>query len=160
MATAGSSSLAVYLVGSTISSTRTFGVGNSTSKLSMCASRPHSLNRARIHSALSLSYADPTWCGRALIRRMYSRRFAGSGIARNFSSHWRSDLLEEDEYPTSVESSAANETEGKTRATVNNTAAKRRMRILSWVFVEANYSLCRNCGENEQPGTRHVTVRM
>src|SRR2546426_12606248 len=31
----------------------------------------------RSHSALALSYGDPTWCGRAERRRMYSRNESG-----------------------------------------------------------------------------------
>src|SRR5437867_12905258 len=58
----------------------------------MCASRPKLLNFARIHSALSWSYGEPTWWGRAERRRMYSRRESGLGMARNFASHSRSTL--------------------------------------------------------------------
>jgi len=36
------------------------GVGKSTSKVSMRASSPKLLNFARSHSALSLSYGEPT----------------------------------------------------------------------------------------------------
>jgi len=53
-------SLAVNFAGSISSSRRSFGVGKSTSKRSISASHPHSLNFASIHSALSLPYADPT----------------------------------------------------------------------------------------------------
>ncbi len=59
-ATAGSSSLAVNFEGATISSKRNFGVGKRTSNSSMWASHPHCLYCARIHSAFSLSYGDPT----------------------------------------------------------------------------------------------------
>src|SRR2546427_10240296 len=53
-----------------------------------------SLNFARIHSALALSYGDPTWCGRAERRRMYSRNESGEGRARNLVSHSRSALAD------------------------------------------------------------------
>jgi hypothetical protein len=39
---------------------------------------------------LSLSYGDPTWCGRALNRRMFSRMFAGTTPSWNVFSHERS----------------------------------------------------------------------
>src|SRR2546430_12355773 len=58
--TAGSCSLATNLVGATSSTTRSFGVGNSTSNVSIWASSPKLLNFARIHSALALSYGEPT----------------------------------------------------------------------------------------------------
>ena len=84
--TSGSSSFAVNFTGESISSTRFFGVGNSTLNVSMCASSPASLKRARIHSALSLSYGEPTWCGRADRRFIESRMRSGLGIARSFCS--------------------------------------------------------------------------
>src|SRR3989454_11980320 len=55
----------------------------------MRASSPKLLNLAKSHSALSLSYGEPTWCGRAESRRMYSRKESGEGIARNLASHSR-----------------------------------------------------------------------
>src|SRR2546426_8125609 len=48
----------------------------------------------RSHSALALSYGDPTWCGRAERRRMYSRNESGEGRARNLVSHSRSALAD------------------------------------------------------------------
>jgi hypothetical protein len=84
--TTGSSSFATNLVGSVISSTRSFGVGKRTSKRSICASHPHDLNCASIHSAPSLLYGDPTCRGRAASFCMFARMFSGFGIARNFSS--------------------------------------------------------------------------
>ncbi len=66
--------------------------GKSTSKRSMVASNPYEAYCARSHSALSLPYGEPTWCGRADRRRIDSRMRAGSGIARNFCSHSRSTL--------------------------------------------------------------------
>src|SRR5262245_6398617 len=70
MLTVGSRSDALNEVGATSSTTRSRGVGNRTSYRSIETSQPHSLNRAAIHSALSRPYVDPTWCGRALRRRM------------------------------------------------------------------------------------------
>ena len=46
-----SASDARNFTGSTSSTTRSLGVGKSTSNVSMCASKPHSWKRARIHSA-------------------------------------------------------------------------------------------------------------
>src|SRR4051794_29321766 len=77
-------------MGSTSSTMRVFGVGNSTLKVSICASHPHDLNCVSIHSAFCLSYGEPTWCGCALSNCMYSRCFSGDGIALNFSSQLRS----------------------------------------------------------------------
>src|SRR5439155_22681034 len=75
------------------------GVGNSTSNVSICASSPKLLNLVRIHSALSRSYGEPTWCGRADSRRMYSRSESGDGMARNLVSHSRSAFADSDVKP-------------------------------------------------------------
>ena len=90
--TGGSWSFATNLVGATSSTTRSLGVGNSTSNVSIRASSPKLLNLASSHSALSLSYGEPTWWGRAERRRMYSRKESGEGMARIFASQSRSAL--------------------------------------------------------------------
>src|SRR5205814_3768306 len=58
--TGGSCKEALNFEGSTNSTTRSFGVGKRTSKFSMWASSPHSFIFPRSHSALSLSYGEPT----------------------------------------------------------------------------------------------------
>src|SRR3974390_3200086 len=80
---------------------RSFGVGNKTLNDSMWASNPASLNLERIHSALSLSYAEPTWCGRALMRRIFSRTLSLTMASWNFFSQSCSDLEEAAVYPES-----------------------------------------------------------
>ena len=85
-ATGGSSSFARKRVGAVISTSRSFGVGNNTSNVSSRASQPNALNCASSHSALSLPYGEPRWCGRALNRRAVSLITAGSGSARNLAS--------------------------------------------------------------------------
>jgi hypothetical protein len=67
---------------------RSVGVGNRTLKTSIWASQPKSLKRASSHSALSLSYGEPTWCGRALMRSIAARMFDGCGSSRNFASQF------------------------------------------------------------------------
>src|ERR1700722_9682781 len=73
---------------------------------------------------------------------MYSFRFAGSGIARNFVSQSRSAWLERGEEPTRGVSSAASDNEGTMRLKIKSTAAKRRMRFLSG-FRRGNYNVRR-----------------
>src|ERR1700761_7858068 len=113
---------------STSSIRRSFGVGKSTLNVSMCASSPNSLNFARSHSALSLSYGEPTLCGRAVSRCMYSRSFAGSGVARNFSSHPRSTRDDWAENPAITGSSAAIWLPSGDKAATNKSAEARPTR--------------------------------
>ena len=54
--------------GAVISSRRDFGVGIRTWNSSISTCHPHCFSRPAIHSALSLSYGDPRWCGRADMR--------------------------------------------------------------------------------------------
>ena len=83
---AGSTSEATNRVGAVISRRRDFGVGIRTWNSSISTCHPHCFSRPAIHSALSLSYGDPRWCGRADMRLMYSPIFAASGMARNCAS--------------------------------------------------------------------------
>src|ERR1700741_4852008 len=64
---------------------------------------------------------------------MYSRRLAGSGMARNFASQSRCVWLERSEYPTRGASSEAEAKEEKVRANTSTNAAIRRMQFLSRV---------------------------
>src|SRR6202041_2756259 len=66
---------------------------------------------------------------------MYSRRFAGSGMARNFTSHSRSAWPERGEYPTSAAGfaatwSAPKNRDGNTRVNISTIAENGRMRLL------------------------------
>src|SRR5262245_37765365 len=71
---AGSSSFAINFCGEVISRIRVFGVGKSTSNLSIAVSKPQERKRLAMNSAFSLSYAEPRWCGRAESRFIQSRR--------------------------------------------------------------------------------------
>src|SRR5579864_7400696 len=64
---------------------------------------------------------------------MYSRRLAGSGMARNFASQSRCAWLERGEYPTRGASSEAKAKEENVRANTSTNAAIRRMQFLSGV---------------------------
>src|SRR5260370_4286547 len=116
---------------STSSTARSFGVGYKTSNVSMCVSSPNSLNFAASHSALSLSYAVPTLCGRAESRCMYSRISCGLGMALNFSSHWRSSCEDSAEKPESTGSSLeVGCNQGNAAGMASNSATAQTIRLI------------------------------
>ena len=153
-ASGGSCNFAVKCVGATISSTRSFGVGYRTVNVSILASQPHSLNFERIHSAFSLSYADPTWCGRALSRRMYSRWLSGLGMARNFASHSRSVAELARVKPCSGSSSAPVETRPNKKTNNIPVIAMRRIAAPDFrtlAAIPASYGREAYCKEIARP---------
>ncbi|WP_449425025.1 hypothetical protein [Rhodanobacter lindaniclasticus] len=89
-ATGGSCKVAVNGCGPSSSSATFFGVGYSTSKVSMCASQPQARNFSSMNSAFALSCGEPTWFGADAIRFNQSRSSAGSSWAskRRSRSSW------------------------------------------------------------------------
>src|SRR6185312_3351334 len=82
----GSCSVALKVVGATSSTDSLIGVGYSTSNCSMCASQPHFLNCASMHSALALSCGEPTWLGSEDICFSQSRISLALSSESNFCS--------------------------------------------------------------------------
>src|SRR2546426_4919369 len=81
----------------------------------------------RSHSALALSYGDPTWCGRAERRRMYSRNESGEGSARNLVSHSRSALADSGVKPRRSVGEGARARRSRPKAGAVSGRAVRRM---------------------------------
>ncbi len=85
----GSCNVALNVVGAMSSTSSCFGVGYSTSKVSMCAFQPHFLNCASIHSALALSCGEPTWFGSDDNCLSHPRISLALNIASKRCSSWR-----------------------------------------------------------------------
>ena len=89
-------------MGATISSVSRRGVGYSTSKVSISAFHPHWRKRSRTNSAFCRLCGAPTWLGSADIRRIHSRRSAGSSAASKRCSRARCSSAAGAGYPVIV----------------------------------------------------------